>query len=73
MIRMVARGGHNLLMFWITTWQLRVLNALEATTRKIASLSSFSNTVHTAYTAASMPEIWAPLTFCRFLYVWFDY
>ena len=58
--RIVAMMGHNLLMFSRVTWQFRALNALNESTRRTASLSSFSKAVRTACTAASMPEICPP-------------
>ena len=58
LIRAVAIGGHDLLMFCKATWRLRALKALLASTKSAASLES--KAVLTACTAASIPEICPP-------------
>ena len=60
LIRTVARSGQSLWMLWRATCLFRELNALLASTRSTASFSSDSKAVHTACTAASIPEICPP-------------
>ena len=60
LIRAVAIGGRDLLIFCKATWRLRALKALLASTKSAASLSSESKAVLTACTAASIPEICPP-------------
>ena len=63
-MRAVASDGHSQRMLWRAERWLRQLNALLASTSRMASVSSCWNSESTTCTAASIPEIW-PAQSCK--------
>ena len=61
-MRAVASDGHSRRMLWRAEQQLRELNALLASTNRMASVFSCGNSELTACTTASIPEIWPALS-----------
>ena len=56
LMRMVANAGQSLRILWRATLRFSELNALVASARRMASLSSESRHLLAACTAASMPS-----------------
>ena len=56
-MRIVARGGHKLLIFSKAAWGFRELNALLASTNRTASNSSAEKAKFMACIAALIPAI----------------
>ena len=55
-MRIVAIEGHRCLILCRAAWRLSELNALLASTNKMASVDSFENVSLAAWTAASVPS-----------------
>ena len=64
LVRTVEKAGHTVRMFIRAVDRFRLLNALLASTKRMASVLSFSKRFLTECTAASMPTICPPHS-CR--------